>query len=57
MLYVSHFQPFKVKQMYLLILGAFYLGIGERLGQVSYSEDILIVGLWYYVACVHVQLL
>ena len=46
MLYVPHLQPFKVKQMYLLILGAFYLGIGERFGQVSFSEDILIVGLW-----------
>ena len=46
MLYAPHLQPFKVKQMYLLILGAFYLGIGERLGQVSYSGDILIDGLW-----------
>ena len=35
-LFVSHHQPFKVKQMYLLILEALYLGIGERLGQVSY---------------------
>ena len=46
MLYAPHSQPFKVKQMYLLIFEAFYLGIGERFGQVSFSEDILIVGLW-----------